>query len=93
MTAAVEVVAATVVVALAELEDELEVEVEVEAELELELAAEAPPQVLPTPRTQSLLSRAAAWEPVRSMAAALAVAKRARTGRREYIVLKEWAVW
>ena len=36
-----------------------------------------------TPKRQSLFSRAA---PDRSMAAALAVAKRARTGKREYIV-------
>ena len=59
-----------------------------EEELTLELAEEAAgvPQLMPPImgiQTESLLSRPA---PVRSMAAALAVAKRARTGRREYIV-------
>jgi hypothetical protein len=76
------------------LDEELEVEALVEVEVELtavevaaaadEVEVAAPPQPMPKPLTQrSLLSRPA---PVRSMAAALAVAKRARTGRREYIV-------
>ena len=83
------------------LDEELEAEALVEVEVELtavevaaaadEVEVAAPPQPIPTPMTQrvSLLSRGA---PDRSMAAALAVAKRARTEKREYIV-KDWAGW